>query len=130
MPALCPPPDPADELLPAACFPRLYAGAGAAMAQKRHQGGALPAHYPRRAAVPPAVRGKVAVCLELYNSDDTVDEYWGWEYDDTGHIQKYLHYNKDKQLVGYVEFEYDAQGNMVREVGYDSTGKVMNEHQY
>ena len=66
----------------------------------------------------------------LYNSDDTVDEYWGWEYDDTGHIQKYLHYNKDKQLVGYVEFEYDAQGNMVREVGYDSTGKVMNEHQY
>lgn len=66
----------------------------------------------------------------LYNSDDTIDEYWGWEYDDTGHIQKYLRYNKDKQLVGYVEFEYDAQGNMVREVGYDSTGKVMNEHQY
>lgn len=66
----------------------------------------------------------------LYNSDDTIDEYWGWEYDDTGHIQKYLHYNKDKQLVGYVEFEYDSQGNMVREVGYDSTGKVMNEHQY
>lgn len=66
----------------------------------------------------------------LYNSDDTIDEYWGWEYDDTGHIQKYLHYDKDKQLVGYAEFEYDAQGNMVREVDYDSTGKIMNEHQY
>lgn len=66
----------------------------------------------------------------LYNADDTIDEYWGWEYDDTGHIQKYLRYNEDKQLKGYVEFEYDAQGNMVREVDYDSTGKIMNEHQY
>ena len=66
----------------------------------------------------------------LYNSDDTIDEYWGWEYDDTGHIQKYLPYDNDKQLVGYAEFEYDAQGNMVREVDYDSTGKIMNEHQY
>ena len=66
----------------------------------------------------------------LYNADDTIGEYWGWEYDDTGHIQKYLHYNKDKQLVGYVEFEYDDQGNMTKEISYDSTGNITNEHQY
>ena len=60
----------------------------------------------------------------LYNSNDTIDEYWGWELDDAGRVIKYLCYDSAHQLKGYTTFEYSENGEVLRETNYDADGNI------
>lgn len=66
----------------------------------------------------------------VYNSDDTISEYWEWEYNDTNQIRKYLRYDSNHQLMDYVIFEYDVDGNMQKETSYNRNGEIINTHTY